>query len=380
MPLFLVLFITAVLVYASMHAYLYHSLVRAWAIPRPFRIGMAALFVFMIAAPFAGRALDRAGWVLLGRSITVPGFFWMTWVFWFLMIGLVADAWNTLLRLLSRAFPQLRRGLCPPRPRVLASCLLIAAATVGASIEARHLRIREHRVPIAAWPAGTPSLRLVQVSDVHLNSPRRAAWSRRLTRRVAELNPDLVVSTGDMVDAPPADIADQARDWAAVRPALGKFAVLGNHDYYSGWRGSVEFHRQAGFRLLRGEATDVGHRLRLAGLDDPTGRHLGVPCSDNPALFNTLPLAPGRFTLLLRHQPFATLLPQGVLDLQVSGHTHAGQVFPFQWFVRLFYPHSQGWYSMGTARLYVSAGTGTWGPPLRLFAPPEITVFVLEPK
>lgn len=380
MSLFLMLFIVTVLVYASMHAYLYHSLVRAWTIPRPFRLGLIALLAVMIAAPFAGRILDRSGWVLTSRLVTLPGYLWMPWVFWFVMLGLFMDAWNGLLRLVGRAVPQLHRAVCPRRPRIIASFVLIAAATLWGLTEAAHIRVREYRLPVAAWPAGTPPIRLVQVSDVHLSMIHRPGWGRHVVSQVAALAPDIVVSTGDLLDAPYADIARQAADWAMLQPPLGKFAVLGNHDYYSGWRGAVAFHREAGFRLLHGETVSVGSGLRIAGLDDPTGKYLGAPCVDNPAILSRLTHEPGRFSVLLRHQPFDTTLPPGVLDLQLSGHTHAGQSFPFQWFVWPLYPHLHGWYSMGRAQLYVSAGTGTWGPPLRLFAPPEIAVFVLGPK
>lgn len=379
MPIFVLFLTVSLALYAAMHVYAYRRLASAVTLPAALRRLAFPLLVLLVLAPFAGRALDRMGWLAASRLINLPTYFWMAWLFWFVTIHLAFGLWNRGVQALARLAPGVRRILVRPRPGVAAALILIATGTVWGVREAASPRVREYRVTIPCWLPGTPPVRLVQVSDVHLSVFRGAAWSRSVAHRVAALRPDLLVSTGDLTDSPGADLADQTAEWATLRPPLGQFAILGNHDYYSGWAGAIAFHRQAGFRLLRGETVEVGDGLRLAGLDDPAGSHMGVPCFCAPGLLNALPPAPGRYTILLRHQPIPTPLAPGVLDLQLSGHTHAGQVFPFGAIVKAFYPRLQGWYPMGLARLYVSAGTGTWGPPLRLLAPPEITLFILEP-
>lgn len=333
----------------------------------------------MVVAPFAGRFLDRAGWEAASRAVNLPAFVWMAWIFWFLIIGLAIDGWNVLLATLGRWQPALRAARCTPCLQAGAALTLILAATLWGAVEASRPLVREHRVRVPRWPADTPPLRLVQVSDVHVSAFHDSGWNQRIVAQVAALKPDVLISTGDLTDAPYMEIAGQASGWASVQTALGKFAVLGNHDYYAGVDGALRFHEEAGFQVLRGHGLDVGPKLRILGLDDPAGQHLGQSCFYKPELLAGFWPAPERFTILLRHQPIPTRLRDGVVNLQLSGHTHAGQIFPFRGIVRMLYTHTAGWYPMGNARLYVHAGTGTWGPPLRVFAPPEIALFILEP-
>ncbi len=375
-PIFLAL---SLLLYSLMHVYVYRRITQVLPVPPAFRWIAIAAGGLLVLSPFVGRALDWSGWLATSRTVNLAAFVWMAWVFWFAVIGLACDAWNGVIAALSHAAPQLRAAQLAPRVRLILTLVLIIAGTAWGAVVAAHPRVVEHRIRVSGWPTGTAPIRVALVSDVHLSTFHDTGWSRAVARHVAAINPDLLVSTGDLTDSPYPDIVRQADDWAAIRPPLGKFAVLGNHDYYSGLTGALAFHRQAGFRLLRGESVEVGENLRLAGLDDPAGLHLGRQCFHSPALLQHLRPAPGRFTVMLRHQPIATVLAPGVIDLQLSGHTHAGQILPFQMIVRLLYPRFRGWYPMEAARLYVSPGTGTWGPPLRVGAPAEITVFVLEP-
>ena len=380
MPTYAIFLTVSLTLYTLMHVYVYRRVARAFPLSSRGRLIALAIGAMLVASPFVGRALDRLEWGLWSRAINLSAFYWMAWVFWFLCISLALGLWNVLIRLISRVAPVVRRAVLPPRPHLAFALVLILAATARGTLEAGRIRVREYTIPVSEWPVDEPAIRAVLISDVHLSTVRGSEWSRKVTGLIAEQKPDFILSAGDLLDAPYADIAPQAKFWASLHPPLGKFAILGNHDYYSGFPGAVAFHRDAGFRLLRGEGVNVGDRLRVAGLDDPAGAHFGQPCNASPALFSGLPAAPGRFTILLRHQPIPTELAPGVLDVQFSGHTHGGQVFPFRLIVRLFYRYMDGWYPMNGGRLYVSPGTGTWGPPLRLFAPPEIAVFILTPK
>jgi len=380
MPTYVIFLTLSLTLYALMHIYAYRRIAQAFPVPPRRRWVALAVGGLLVAAPFVGRALDRVGWTTWSRAINLPAFFWMAWIFWFVIIGLTFGLWNRLVRVTARFAPAVLRAVLPPRPRLAITVFLIVAATGWGLVEAGRISVREYTILVPGWPADQRPIRATLVSDVHLSTFRDLDWSRQVARLVAATQPDVLFSAGDLTDGPYVDIAPQAAPWAELRPPLGKFAILGNHDYYSGFQDAVRFHRDAGFRLLRGEAVDVGDRLRVAGLDDPAGSHLGQPCNFRPDLLANLSRAPGRFTILLRHQPRLTALSPGVLDLQLSGHTHAGQIFPFWVIVRLFYRYMDGWYPMNDARLYVSPGTGTWGPPMRVFAPPEITVFVMTPQ
>jgi predicted MPP superfamily phosphohydrolase len=196
---------------------------------------------------------------------------------------------------------------------------------------------------------------------------------------IRALAPDLILSTGDFVDSSVRNVAPLADAWATLSPPLGKYAILGNHEFYTGVADAVALHQEAGFQLLRASGVNVNEALSLYGVDDPAGQYLGLADFTSEA---QLPLhAPrARFTILLKHQPRINPFSIGRFDLQLSGHTHGGQVFPFHLVARLIYPFTTGHFDIGQhSHLYVSRGTGTWGPPLRFLAPPEITVITLSP-
>jgi hypothetical protein len=154
----------------------------------------------------------------------------------------------------------------------------------------------------------------------------------------------------------------------------GKIAVLGNHEYYAGIDRSIAFTRKSGFTLLRDESATIDDAVRIAGVDDPAGARYGrAGGTSEAALLGNRP--DGRFTLLLKHRPKLDPATGGNFDLQLSGHTHHGQLFPFRLLTRLAYPLLGGDHPVpGGGILHVSRGTGTWGPPMRFLAPPEITV------
>jgi hypothetical protein len=162
-----------------------------------------------------------------------------------------------------------------------------------------------------------------------------------------------------------------------VQPRYGKYAITGNHEFYAGLPNALKFTREAGFTMLRGEVITSAGPINIAGVDDPTGRYFGVPKgTTEKELLSGLPK--DTFTLLLKHQPMVNESTLGLYDLQLSGHTHKGQIFPFRYMVRIFFPHIAGWYDLSKGSyLYVSRGTGTWGPPIRFLSPPEVTVIDL---
>ena len=200
---------------------------------------------------------------------------------------------------------------------------------------------------------------------------------------VREARPDLLVATGDMLDAVGERLEPLAAMWRTVTPPFGKLAVTGNHEYYSGMAGAVEFHERAGFRLLRDETVVIPGVANVVGKEYRARTALpGAPSRPRPLAELVREGDPALFTLLLRHTPTGfdeEAAPLGV-GLQLSGHTHDGQMFPFRWLVRLSFRYLAGLHRNGDSLLYVSRGTGTWGPPIRFLAPPEVTVIELVRK
>ena len=205
--------------------------------------------------------------------------------------------------------------------------------------------------------------------------------TERVVALVRQLAPDMLVCTGDLLDASADHLTPLAAGFANLHPPLGKYAVLGNHEYYAGLSESLAFLRAAGFRVLRGEIAKPSPNVQIAGVDDAVRDATDAPTP--PAQEDAvLPEEEHRpFTVLLKHRPTTRPAAEGRFDLQLSGHTHGGQIFPFHVFVRCLYPRYRGLHALRRgSSLYVSCGTGTWGPPMRLFARREITLFVIEPE
>ncbi len=243
--------------------------------------------------------------------------------------------------------------------------------------EARDIRQEHVVLSTAKLPPGVDRLRIVQVSDVHLGLLVGERSLTRIVNIVREANPDLLVSTGDLVDSSPGSLTREAEMWDELQPRLGKLAVTGNHELYAGIEESIRFTRQAGFVLLRDRALETGP-LTVVGLDD----HRSWSEKEDLGLEQRVRLTvekPQRFTLLLKHRPGPSPLYSGVVDLQLSGHTHQGQIFPFGLLTRMIIPYPGGLSRAKSGWLYVSRGTGTWGPPIRILSPPEVTIIDLVP-
>jgi predicted MPP superfamily phosphohydrolase len=193
---------------------------------------------------------------------------------------------------------------------------------------------------------------------------------------------DLLVTTGDILDGGRMGEAPLGLLVGTPVP-LGALAIPGNHEYYTGIRACIETYEGAGFRVLRDESLDVKRDgqvvLRAVGMDDPARRQDGLPRP--PPESALLPAADTErpFTLLLKHRPVVDPAAIGRFDLQLSGHTHGGQIWPFGRVVRDVYGFDTGLHNLGKGSLlYLSPGAGTWGPPMRFLQPAEITLFVLE--
>lgn len=299
------------------------------------------------------------------------GYSWMGMAFLFFWVALALDVLGALLTLSG-----VQPGLSVFDEFLLA-CVLTAALYVYGFVAARRLRIERVLLTSPKLPADSAPLRIALISDVHLGALVGARRLRSILEKLRALDADVLVSAGDLVDGQADRLNGLAPMFAAVRPRLGKFAVTGNHEYFVGIDKALDFHQRAGFTVLRGTAVDITDSIRIAGVDDPTGINLGAPAHTDERML--LDRTRDRFTILLKHQPRLEPQVTAGFDLQLSGHVHRGQIFPFNLLVRLSYPLPTGLTRVaGGGWLYVSRGTGTWGPPLRVLAAPEITLVELH--
>jgi predicted MPP superfamily phosphohydrolase len=290
----------------------------------------------------------------------------MGYLFLFLCIGLVFDLGHALATLLNVRWH-------PNDSLAFRTVGLLALAALGYGfVEARRIRIEEISITTPKLASGRVTI--AQISDLHLGIMLGDHFLDRVIGRLREIKPDIVVATGDIVDGQGDDLEALARRFHSYKPPLGAYAVTGNHEYYAGLESALRFLRDAGFAVLRGESAKAGG-IVLAGVDDPAALSSGQQAG--PGASKALASAAANdFIVLLKHQPVVSSDPP--FDLQLSGHIHGGQIFPFVYLTRLTYGVHTGLTELAGGRhLYVSRGTGTWGPPIRLFAAPEITLITI---
>lgn len=377
--MFLLVFL---LVYGGLQAYVARKAVVAFGLRGRARLATWAWAGFMTLGPLLLWPLEHCECRLLVGALAAVVYGWMGASFLFFWLALVLDAWGLAARVFRLPVPSPRQGF-------LGVAVTVAALSAHGVHEALNPRVERLEIVTGQLPPDMGRLRIALVSDVHLGvtmGPRRLPT---ILEPLRALDPDILISTGDMVDGGALHLEGAAARFAALRPRFGKYAVMGNHEQYRGLGLSLAFHEQAGFRSLRGEALEVLPGLVIAGVDDPGRGGPGVAApggadtTDDLALLRALPR--DKFVLFLKHQPVVPDLgdaPGGSpVDLQLSGHTHGGQIYPFYWLTRLRYPLGPGLHALpGGGHLYVSRGSGTWGPPMRVLAPAEITLIELVPR
>lgn len=241
--------------------------------------------------------------------------------------------------------------------------------------------IRRVDIPVVGLATELEGLRIVQISDLHIGPTIRTPYIKRVVKMANELRPDLVALTGDMVDGPVGGLSKAVFPLSELRPIGRVYMALGNHDYYSGARSWIDHFRSLGVTVLLNEYAWIeknGVRLVIGGVVDPAAREYEPYAVPRPDLA-AAPTINGAFRLLLAHNPkIAPTAEQAGFDLQLSGHTHAGQFFPWTLAVRwLHAPHVAGLSRCKRMWVYVSPGTGTWGPPVRFGTEPELTLIRL---
>ena len=376
MSLFLLSFF---LIYGSMHVYVLLKARSALAFAPGTTLALLLLVAILLCAPILTYSLSRHGYEGPARVVSYVGYLWMGFLFFFVCLNLSADLLRLPLWAMGRAgvAANAARGIAG-RPAFLCITGLAVALSGYAIVEASRIEVVRVRIVTDRLPASVPSLRIAQITDLHLGLIHRNGKAREVAAIVARERPDIFVSTGDLVDGELDGVETLAEILRGIPAPRGKFAVLGNHEYYAGVDRSIAFTRKSGFTVLRDESAAIDGAVRIAGVDDPAGARFGrTGGTSEAALLGNRPGGP--FTLLLKHRPQLDPDAEGKFDLQLSGHTHHGQIFPFRLLTRLAFPLLAGDHPVpGGGILHVSRGTGTWGPPMRFLAPPEITVVEIE--
>ena len=357
-------FLTVVLgIWSAMHAYVFWRLATIpWVVSFATRRGVIALALLLWLTYPMGRILQSYHWKISGQFLEFVGAYWVGVLFLLFSAFLVVDLVTGGGFLLPKYAIKARAG-----GAVLAGLLAIMAILQGL----RPPVVRDYEVVLPNLPRERDGLILVQISDLHLGTMTGKGRLEDIIRRVQGLNPDMVVVVGDLVDSN----VEAAQSFIPVlqhlRAPLGVWAVTGNHEYYAGLERSIELFRKAGFSVLQDDIAEPVPGLSLAGVDDLTSR--GEYGAKDGVVSRVLARRRPGATILLSHSPLEVAeAAKAGAGLMLSGHTHNGQIWPFNYLVRLRYQFIGGPYKAGPMRLLVCRGTGTWGPRMRLWYPSEM--------
>lgn len=356
-------------IYSLMHAFVYSRVKNLLPDLLAVRAGVMVFLALMVLAPVGARLLDRLRWRRAARGCGLAGYIWLGFLFYCFCGFVLVSMAGVLLRPAADLFAGfVPSGLAGPAATV---CVLASAAAINiyGYFEARSVRVERLVVESSKLPPGVDSLRIAQISDVHLGPWAGEKRMARILCPIEAERPDMLVSTGDLIDGSMEKIEAVAVLFSKIPTRLGKYAVTGNHEVYAGLAESIAAKKALGFTVLRGEAKRIENIVTIAGVDDPAAG----PEKDEKAVLDGV--KNGLFTLLLKHRPSPCEASPGLFDLQLSGHTHYGQLFPFRYITGLFYPLQNGLYHLANGSLlYTSRGSGTWGPPVRVLARPEVTI------
>ena len=380
----LIFLLVVLSVVGGVHFYLWVRLVRDTQLPLPLRTwATAALIALALSLPATFIVMRKLP-TELARLLAWPGFLWMGLMFLAFTLVLAGDIVRLLLVVGAKAASG---GLDPGRrlmlARVLGGGAAVGAGVVGALALRRALarvEVKEIAVELPRLPAQHHGTTIVQLTDLHVGPTIGRAFVEDIVRRTNELRPDVIAITGDLVDGSVERLRHAVEPLRELRARHGVYFVTGNHEYYSGSGPWIAELGRLGIKVLRNERVTLGGPggFDLAGIDDHTGRLPGGPSDLERALDGR---DPGRAVVLLAHQPKAVFEASRLgVDLQLSGHTHGGQIWPFTYLVKLQQPYIAGLHRHGDTQIYVSPGTGYWGPPMRLGTRAEITRVTLHAR
>lgn len=377
---YVVFFVLASLVMGSAHRYIWARLVRDAALPSPWARAATVVIVVLFVILMTGFVAFR----FLPRSVASPymwlGYTWLGVVFFLVMALAVSD----LARVVTLRLQAGGAGVLddPERRRAIsrlfaggAALLGLGASSAGLVSALSAVSVKRVRVALDRLSKSASGTRIVQLTDVHVGPTIGKGFIEDVVARVNALEPDVIAITGDLVDGSVAELAEHVAPLAKLQAKHGVFFVTGNHEYYSGVDEWIAHLGKLGVKVLRNERVRIGgeHGFDLAGIDDHSsgGYGNGHGSDLEKALAGR---DDARACVLLAHQPRGVELADRLgVDLQLSGHTHGGQMFPWNLAVRLQQPFVAGLHKLARAQIYVSRGTGYWGPPMRVGAPAEIT-------
>jgi predicted MPP superfamily phosphohydrolase len=378
---FVIFFSVALSVYALINYYIFIREWEAGGFQSAWRTVYVAAFLLLSISFIAGRILERVTLSWFSSTLVLLGSFWLAAMVYFLLFAFAID----IIRLLNFIVPFFPSFLTvnPERTKEITSFAIIVVVLVivlGGYINARTPIIKTLELSISKNGRTIKSLNIAVASDIHLGTIVCKSKLERIVQHINSLNPDLVLLPGDVVDE---DIGPVIRNnlgetLRKIRSKYGVFAITGNHEYIGGVEPACRYLAEHGITMLRDASVKIGDGLYVVGREDISIR--GFTGKTRKPLSELMAEVDKSYpVILMDHQPFrlAEAEANGV-DLQLSGHTHHGQLWPFNFITKKVYELSWGYKKKGSTHYYVSCGVGTWGPPIRTGNRPEIINIKLQ--
>ncbi|HEX4972224.1 MAG TPA: metallophosphoesterase [Steroidobacteraceae bacterium] len=373
-------FLYAIALLALFHVYIGLRLLPPLPVgPVGYAIGALALLASCLLMPLALVARsaqdeewsDRLAWI----GLTTMGLFSSLLVFTVL---------RDVVLLVARVFVAAGEMPVVARITAIATIAMAALATlIGLFNARRRAAVVDVDVPVANLPPELHGFSIAQISDVHVGPTIKQKYVDAIVEAVNGLDADVIAVTGDVVDGSVRQLAEHVAPLSRLRSRHGTYFVTGNHEYYSGAQAWTSEFQRLGMHVLVNEHVVLTHRERqivVAGVTDYSAHHFDPKHRSDPSVALQGAPASAAVKILLAHQPrSAAAAAAAGFDLQLSGHTHGGQFWPWNHFVRFQQPFTSGLNRLQDLWVYVSRGTGYWGPPKRFGAPSEITRIRLVP-
>ncbi|UCF64502.1 MAG: metallophosphoesterase [bacterium] len=377
---FLIFFSIVLFIYAVINFYIFR---RGWLALQDagiYRTIYLYLFIFLMLCYPLGRLVEQLFRNSFTDFLVIIGSFYLGIMVYALLAVLLID----LLRLSNHFFSFLPSFITAnPQRSAQISALVVTVSmiliVIGGHINALFPRTRIIELNIPKKANGIKELNAVMMSDIHLGTIIRSQYLDIVVNKINALQPDIVFLAGDIVDEDVAPVAEQnmARNFQNIQSKYGVYSITGNHEYFSGVEAAVSYMEQANVKVLQDSAVKIADAFYVIGRKDLMAERMG---DGRMSLEEILQEIDTSYPLILMdHQPYhLDIAERNGIDLQISGHTHHGQLFPFNYITRMVYELSWGYTLRGNTHYYVSCGIGTWGPPIRTNSAPEIVNFKIR--
>lgn len=371
----IIIFVSIILsIHFSVNYYIYHRGIQWLETIPSLKTGFRAIMLILVLSYPLGRFLEKAWYSPVTTSIHWIGAFWFAGMLYFTLLLFTTDIirianhfFNFLPQTNTQAYFKLKMysGVA-----ITTTTLLII---LGGFLNAWHPKINQYDINIDKEGGTRKNLKIVAASDIHLGTIIGPRKTRKLVETINALKPDIILFAGDVVDEDVGPVIKQnlGESLLQLKAPLGVYASTGNHEYIGGVDRSVKYLEDHGLIVLRDSIVYIDNAFYIIGREDRDKRRSGIDRKEIKVL--TTNINTNKPIILLDHQPYALEhAQQAGIDLQISGHTHHGQLWPFGFITKKIFELSRGYTQKGDSHFIVSTGFGTWGPPVRTGNRPEI--------